>query len=451
MSFLVKDKEFYLKILKLGLPISLQQVITVGVNMMDTIMLGQLDEVALSASSMAVQVHNLFHFMSMGMSMGASVLIARYFGAKEEKSLKKTLALMYRFCFILATLFTLGVGLFPGQIMQLLTGEPDVVAEGVRYLNWALACFILYGLTTCTTHVLRNLGKMHIPLYTSIGAFFINIGANYIFIFGKFGAPAMGIAGAALGTLISRIFEFSMICGYFFLKEDKLRFRPADIIRTRCGDLLSEYVRISVPVMISDTLLGIGNSVTTSIVGHVNKTFMSAYTITTVTQQIGTVFTAGLGQAALIITGNTLGEGKREEAQKQGYTLLIVAIGIGIAAGALIVAIAPPVVGYYKITPETYATAIELMDAVGIITIFMMTGSILTKGVLRGGGDTRFLMVADIVFLWCVSVPLGYLASQVFHWPPFWILFCLRIDHLLKSIICTFRLRSGKWMKKIRS
>lgn len=449
MSILVKDKEFYKKVLMLGAPISAQQIITVGVNMMDTIMLGQLDETALAASSMAVQVHNLFHFMCMGMSMGAAVLIARFWGAGEEKSLRKTLALMYRFCLALAGIFTLVVGLFPGRVLSLLTPEPDVIEEGIRYLRWALPCFFLYGLSTCTTHVLRNLRKMQVPLYTAIGAFFINVGANWVFIFGKFGAPAMGVAGAALGTLISRVFEFSVICGYFFFGEKRLRFRPAEVFRTPCGDLLPEYVRISVPVLISDTLLGVGNTATVSIVGHVNKTFMSAYTITTVTQQVSTVFSTGLGQAALIVTGNTLGEGDREKAQRQSYTLVLLALVIGALAGAFIVAIAPAVVDYYKIATETYDVAMELMDAVGIIVVFMMTGSILTKGILRGGGDTRFLMAADIVFLWAVSVPLGYLGSQVWGWRPFWILFALRIDHLLKSLLCLWRMRTGKWMKKI--
>lgn len=451
MSILIHDKDFYKKVLLIGAPISAQQIITVGVNMMDTIMLGQLDETALSASSMAVQVHNLFHFMCMGMSMGAAVLIARYWGAGEEKSLRKTLALMYRFCLVLAGLFTLVVGLLPGPVLSLLTNDPDVIGEGIRYLRWTLPCFFLYGLSTCTTHVLRNLRQMRIPLYTAIGAFFINVGANWVFIFGKFGAPAMGVAGAALGTLISRIFEFSVICGYFFLREKRLRFRPGDVFATPCGDLLPEYARISIPVLISDTLLGIGNTATVSIVGHVNKVFMSAYTITTVTQQVSTVFSTGLGQAALIVTGNTLGEGDREKAQKQGYTLTLLALVVGAVAGAFVVAIAPAVVGYYRIAPETYAVAMELMDAVGVIIVFMMTGSILTKGVLRGGGDTRFLLVADILFLWCVSVPLGYLASQVWHWRPFWILFALRVDHLLKSLLCLVRLRSGKWMKRIRT
>lgn len=445
---IVRDGSFYRKIWAIGGPIAAQQIITVGVNMMDTVMLGQLDETALSASSMAVQVHNLFHFMCMGLSMGAGVLFARYWGAGEKGRLQMTLTLMYRACLLLAALFTLAVAAAPARIMGLLTPDGEVVAQGVRYLRWALPCFFLYGLSLTTTNVLRNSGQMHIPLLSSIGAFFINIFFNWVFIFGKLGAPAMGVAGAALGTLIGRGFEFCVICGFFLLRDRQVGFRLRDLLRP-CGDLLPEYLRISLPVLVSDTLLGLGNSVTVAVAGHIGKTFLSAHTITTVTQQIATVFSSGLGQAAVIITGNTLGQGDAELAQRQGASFAVLGLAVGVACGGLIVAVSPMVVGYYKIAAETYAVAMELMRSVGVVTVFMVSGSILTKGVLRGGGDTRFLMVADVFFLWAVSVPLGAAAGLVWHWPPFWVFFCLRLDNLLKTVWCLIRLRSRRWIKKI--
>lgn len=444
------DKTFYKKIWLLGGPISAQQIITVGVNMMDTVMLGQLNETALAASSMAAQVHNLFHFVCMGMGMGASVLIARYWGAGEKRSLSKTLTLMYRCCLLMVLLFTMVTGLAPAWTMHLLTSEPTVIQEGIRYLRWTVPCFFLYGLSQTTTLVLRNSGQTKIPLYTAIGAFFVNIGANWIFIFGKLGAPAMGVAGAALGTLISRCFECSVICGFFLFKDKVIGFSIRDMLQP-CRDLLPEFLKISVPVMISDTLLGLGNSMSMAVAGRIGTTYMSANTITNVTQQVATVFSAGLGQAALIITGNTLGEGAVEEAKKQAaaFTRLGFIIG-GVCAGLLFM-VSPFIVGFYQINQETYEVAMELMRSVSITVIFGITSSILTKGVLRSGGDTRFLMIADILFLWAVSVPLGAMAGLVWKWPPFWIYFSLKIDLLLKTIWCMMRLYSGKWIKKIRT
>lgn len=450
MSLLIKERSFYQRVLTIGGPVAAQQVITAGVNMMDTIMLGQVGETALAASSMATQVHNLFHFMCMGMGMGASVLIARFWGAGERESLRKTLSLLYRFCLAVAAVYTFIVGIAPERVMRLLTPDTSVIFEGVRYLRWTLPCYFLYGLSLVTTVVLRNSGQMRISLYTSIGAFFINVFFNWVFIFGKLGAPVMGVAGAALGTLISRVFECFVICGFFFSRDKKISFRIRDLLEP-CGELLPEFIRISIPVMISDTLLGLGNSMTSAVGGRVGKAFMSANSITGVAQQVTSVFTSGLGQAAVIITGNTLGEGDVERAKKQGTSFAVLGYALGVLCGLLLFAVTPVLVGSYKLTAQTSATAIQMMHAMALLMVFITPASILTKGVLRGGGDTRFLMAADILFLWVVSVPLGYLAGVVWKWSAFWVFLCLKIDHVLKATWCLFRLRSGKWIKKIKS
>ena len=450
MSLFVKDKAFYRKILMIGLPISAQMIITVGINMMDTIMLGQLDEVALAASSMATQVHSLFHYMSMGLAMGAGVLLARFWGAGDRVGIRKSLSLMYRSCITVSLLFTLVVSLFTRQVMELLTSESEVIYEGVRYLKWAMPCFCLHGLSQCTTIALRNFKRVRIPLYSTIASFFINIFFNWVFIFGKLGAPAMGVAGAALGPLISRSFEFLFICGYFFLAEKNVRFRLREILEP-CGDLAGEYFRIALPVMVSDTLLGLGNSATAMVAGRIGTVYMSANSITMITQQISQIFSVGLGQSACIITGNTLGEGDMEKAYRQGVCLTAIGFIVGAACGAVITSLAGVVVSAYKVEAGTKQMAVSLMYAISVLVIFLLPNSIMTKGVLRGGGDTRFLMFADVIFLWIVSVPLGWLAAFVFHWSAPAIFVCLRLDCVIKAIWCVFRLRSRKWIRVIRT
>ena len=446
----VSDKSFYRKLVTIALPITLQNLITIGVNMMDNIMLGKLGEVAMSAASQANQVFSLFQIFCMGMGMGASVLIARFYGMKDFISLKKSITIMYRMLLVLGSLFTLAAIIMPGTLMAIYTKEAAVIAEGIRYYKWTVPCFLLQGLTLTTTIVLRSIGKVKVPLYTSIGAFFINIGANYTFIFGKFGAPAMGVAGAGLGTLISRIFEFTIIVGYFFTKDKVVSYKISDIAM-KCGDLLPDYVRISVPVFISDALLGFGNTAVAMVYGRLGSSFVSANSITAITQQLTTVVIQGIANASSIITGHTLGEGKTEQAQKQGYTFLALGVIFGAVSALLIQIIKAPIIGFYNISEETREIAFRLMNALSIILIFQTSNSILTKGVLRGGGDTKFLMVADILFLWIVSIPLGVLAGFVWHLPAFWIYICIRIDQIIKAIWCVSRLRSGKWIKKIES
>lgn len=450
MKLFVKDKEFYKKAAAIAIPISLQSVITIGVNMADTVMVGTLGETSLSATSLATQFVNIFQICCMGLGMGASVLTARFWGMQDIKSLKKTISLMIRLTAFLALIvFTLPTIFIPGGIMKLYSNDAAVIAEGIRYLHWMIPCYLLQGLALTCTIVLRSVGQVSVPLYSSIGAFFVNIFFNYIFIFGKLGLPAMGVDGAGAGTLIARLFEFIFICGYLFFVDKKITYRFKDLF-VKCSDLLKTYITISMPVFVSDTLLALGNSAVAMVMGHIGKSFVSANSITVVTQQLSTVLIQGICHASCIVTGHTLGEGHKEKAQDEAWTFLGLAMAVGAVGAVIIIAIATPVINFYNITEETKLIAHELMNSIAIIVIFQSMNSILTKGVLRGGGDTKFLMVADILFLWILSIPLGALAGLVWHLDAFWIYFLLKIDQVVKSIWCVFRLRSGKWIKTFK-
>lgn len=356
---------------------------------------------------------------------------------------------MVRLCLVLATLFALATMFFPGQIMRLFTNDADTIREGIRYLEWSVPAYWLMGLSLTVTLVMRSVGEVRLPLITSIAAFFINIGANYVLIFGKLGLPAMGVAGAALGTLISRLVEFILIDGYFFFADKRVACRLKDLL-AKCGEMVPEYIRVSIPVLVSDTLLGLGNSAVAVVMGHISPGFVSANAITAVTVQLSTVFIQGISQASCIVIGHTLGEGDTERAQAEGVTFWALGGIIGLLAGGFIMLSSDGIIGFYRITPETRAIAEQLMLAVGFIVIFQAMNSILTKGVLRGGGDTRFLMVADILFLWVVSIPVGALAGLVWHLPAFWIYVCLKLDQIIKAVWCIGRLKSRKWIKKVK-
>lgn len=219
----------------------------------------------------------------------------------------------------------------------------------------------------------------------------------------------------------------------------------------KCRDLLHDYITISLPVFVSDTLLALGNSAVAMVMGEIGKQFVSANSITVVTQQLSTVLIQGICHAGCIMTGHTLGEGDKEKAQEQAWTFFSLGVVIGAVAGGIILVISKPVIGMYNITEETRMIAQQLMNSIALIVVFQAVNSILTKGVLRGGGDTKFLMVADILFLWIVSVPFGALAGLVWHLNAFWIYFLLKVDQVIKAVWCVFRLKSGKWIKVISS
>ena len=214
---------------------------------------------------------------------------------------------------------------------------------------------------------------------------------------------------------------------------------------------MMEYVKISVPVLISDGILALGNNSVAMVIGRIGKEFVAANAVTAVTQQMSSVLTQGFSQAGAIITGKTLGGGDREKAQEQGYAFLGVGFALGLFSAIVILIISTPVIRSYNLTDNTGAIARQLMNAISFIVLFQATNSIMTKGVLRGGGDTKILMAADNIFLWAASLPLGILASFIFHFPAFWIYFFLKIDQVLKAIWCVYRLSSGKWIKKIKT
>lgn len=456
MKLFKKEPEFYKNVFALALPIALQSLITIGVNMLDTIMVGELGENALSATSLANSFISIYHIFCMGLGMGASVLVSRFWGMKtahhdEEKAavaLRQTVCLMLRLAVSLAALFAIATLIMPKTIMRMYTPDQTIIDLGSVYFKWSIVTYFFLGTSLVTTIVLRSVGQVKLPLFVSIGAFFVNLLANYTFIFGKFGAPRMEVAGAALGTLIARLFEAGMILGYLFIKDKKILFRVKDIFM-KTGSLLGEYIRISIPVLISDGILAIGNNSVAMVIGRLGATFVAANAITSVTQQLSTVVIQGVSQAGAIVTGQTLGRDGREKTMMQGWLFLGLGFGLGAISALFIMIASNPIINTYNVSFETKQIARQLMNAISFIIIFRATNSIMTKGVLRGGGDTKMLMVTDNVFLWVLALPLGILAGFVFHWSAFWIYVSLNSADVVKTIWCVFRLKSEKWIKKI--
>ena len=430
----------------LALPIVLQNMITIGVNIMDTIMLGSYGEIQLSGSSLAGEFINIFQILCMGMGCGAAVLTAQFWGKGDTKSLKHAVTIMIRICLTLAVLFTLVTALAPSFIMSIFTDDPAVIEKGRIYFLWSTPTYLLMGISLTLTLILRSVRKVMVPLWTSIVSFFVNIFFNWVFIFGHFGAPEMQIAGAALGTVIARVVETTIIAVYVFKVDKSIGLRIRDLFGS-CGGLLRTYLKYSIPVLISDGMLALGNTMVSIIIGHISTEYVAANAIIATIVRLSTVFTQGLGQASSVMTGNALGQGETDRAYREGVTFVTLSFLIGIFASGVILSLSPFIIGLYNIEETTRAIAHQLMYAVSIMIIFQSSQSMLTKGVLRGGGDTKFLMIADVAFLWVASVPLGALCGLVWHLSPFVIYVALKIDWAIKSFICLFRLKSKKWIR----
>lgn len=441
----VRDKGFYKTVLMLALPVVLQNMITIGVNMLDTIMLGAYGEIQLSGASLANEFISLYQILCLGIGGGAAVLTSQYWGAGDVKAVRRVIVLMLRVSLTLGALFMFATLVIPDTIMRIYADEQPVIDAGVTYFRISAPTFLLMGIIVPATVVLRSVRQVKLPLVASIISFGANLVLNYILIFGKLGFPEMQIAGAALATVLARVLEAGIILVYLLKVDEKVGLRIRHLFG-KCGDMIKPYFRYSVPVIISDFLLGLGNTMVSVVIGHMGSSFVSANAIISQMTRLSTVANQGISNAGGVMTGNTLGEGDTDKAYRQGVTFLMLSLMMGVFAAIIILVVCPPVIGAYNIAQETRDIAFQLMYSMAIMVIFQATQSMLTKGVLRNGGDTRFLMVADIAFMWLASIPLGYLAGYVWHMSPFWIYALLKIDYIIKTVWCTIRLKNKTWM-----
>ena len=448
MKWLVRDRAFYQTAAVLAAPVVLQNMITIMVNMLDTMMLGRYGEIQLSGSSLANSFVGIHQILCMGIGGGAAVLTAQYWGAENREAVRKTTVLMVRISMVFSLIFFLAALLLPREIMRIYTADSQVLDAGAVYLRIMAPTFFLTGLSQTLTIVLRSVREVRIPLINSVISFFSNLFFNWMLIFGRLGFPELQIRGAALATVIARLVETGVLLFYLFRRDQKIGLRLRHL-KEKCGEYLPEYWRYSAPVVLSDFLLGLGNSAVSMIMGHMSASFVAANSIVAMVVRLSTVMNQGFANSGSIMTGNTLGEGDVERARRQGFTFLFLSVLLGLAASCVILLISPAVISAYQINEETRRIAFQLMKSVAVTVVFQGTQSMLTKGVLRGGGDTRFLVFGDIIFLWLLSIPLGYLSAFVWNLDPFWIYFFMKIDYIIKTVWCAFRMKGNKWIRKI--
>ena len=451
-NFIVTDKAFYKQALMIFVPVLLQSLINSGVNLMDNIMVGTLGEAAISAVSLSTQFYSFFNIICMGIAAAGMVLSSQYFGAGDLRAVRRVFDFVLQLVAAFAILFAVVTFLCPRWIMRLYTTEPDVIEQGIGYLRITAGVYLVHGFALSLQNLMRSVGDAKLGLYVSIASFVVNIGANWIFIFGKLGAPAMGAAGAALGTLIARTVELVFAVIYICKREKIVNYRPSGLLKLPSKTLLKEFLRLGLPIIISDALVGLAANVTAVILGHMGKEVTAAYSIVMNIDRIATLAIFGLSSCASVVTGQTVGRGEFEEAKRQGWTFLLISVIVGILGGIIVYFIGVDAVVWlkYNITGETFEILKDMMHASALIVLFQAVQNGLGKGVLRGAGDSVFLMYADVVFQWVASLPLGAITGLVLHLDPALVLLALKIDNFIKAIWLTYRLKGDKWIHQAK-
>lgn len=445
---LTKEKEFYKTLFVITLPIMLQNIISTGVGLMDTIMLGQLGDLAISASSLAGQPFFIYQLIIMGLSCGAAVLMAQYWGREDIPAIRKVMAIVLRVALVVAIIATFIAAAFPEAVMSVFSKEQDVIEAGAEYLRIVAFSYFFYGLSAVFLQVMRSVEKVVMSMVIYGISFFINVFFNYMFIFGEFGAPEMGIAGAAVGTLLARISEFLMTIIYIVFFEKRICLRLRDLI-TFDSEMTNDFVRHSIPVVINEVLWGMGMSVHAVILGHIGKSVVTANSICGVIQQLALVIIFGVSSSAGVLIGKAIGAGQIEKVRSYAFTIQMLSVGLGIVSMAAVFFARGAIISIYNIEPATKVLANQLMAAYAVLIFFQCSIIPSIMGTLRGGGDGKFVLYIDLLTMYLIAIPLGYFAAFQWGLPMVAVCMILKIDEPIKMLVTFWRLKGTKWIRNL--
>ena len=451
MSRMLHDKAFYRTFVILTLSLALQNLLTYSVNLTDNIMLGRFSQDALSGASLCNQLQFFLQMLVQGVGEGVVVLGARYWGKKDLKPIPDIIGAGLRFgVSIAAVLFVLAL-LFPTQIIRLMTNDPVIMEQAVQYLQIICFTYVIFALTNMLTASLRSIGIVKIGYIISASTLCINICLNYVLIYGHFGAPALGVRGAAIATLVSRTVELLIVIWFLKFREHTLHLNWRKLLFIDTS-YIRDYIHVSLPMLVTQTMWGASSIIQTAILGNMENAAMvvPANSISVLVFQILSVVGYGAASAAAIMTGRTLGEGHKERIDQTAFTFQIMFCIIGVFTGLIILLSRGPVLQIYNtLSPEAAELTRQFITVLAITSVGTCYQMAADCGILRAGGDTKFAMWNNIVFVWIICLPCAALSAFVFHFSPVVVFFCLKMEQLGKCPVIFLRVRSKKWIKQI--
>ncbi len=442
------NQNFMKMFFALALPVALQNVLTFSVGLMDSIMVGALGEVQLSAVTVANQPFFLYTMSIFGLATGACVLISQYWGKKDTQTIEKIFGMVIRIALLIGAAVTAVSLLFPEAIMSIYTNEADVIREGAVYLRWVAPSYMLFAVSSTYITCIRSVERVRIAIVVYSISFVVNVFFNYMFIFGKFGAPALGVAGAAVGTLLARASDFLIVMIYSAKIETRVKLHWKNLLHTD-KLLFQDFIRFSIPVLINEMLWGAAFSAHTAVLGRMGVNAIATASIVNNVSNVACVLIYGAGSAALVITGKYIGAKQYDLARRAAPKLIWMNLAIAAVTTAAVFFLRGPIIHIYNLTPETIEMANQALLVMCLIIPFMSVNVSCIVGIFRGSGDTIFAMVVDIVFIWAVALPLGILFGPVLGFSVPVVFLLLRCDEIIRAFACLIRLKSGKWLRNV--
>lgn len=433
------------EIVRLALPIALQQFMTALVGACDAIMLGKLSQDAMSAVSLATQVTFVFNLFMFAFMAGENMFVAQYYGKGDYTGISQVFSLVTKICGCIAVVFLAGTLFFPEQLMRILTNEETLIVLGSEYLRVIGISYVFSGIAQIFLAIMKNCGAVNMSTLINGVMVILNIALNAVFIFGLSGFPKMGIKGAALATVLATVVQFLWSVGYVLCRIRAVKFS----LRSCEKKLFGRFWQKTVPLLINNLAWGISFSMYSVIMGHLGTDAVAANGIANISKNLVVCFCLGLGNAGSIIVGNRLGADRLQEAKEVGETLTKTAIIAGIVSGLVLIALSPFITKMVDLTP----TARGYLQKMLLISSYYIAGKSVNcmtiGGIFAAGGDSKFGMLCDSVTLWCIIVPLGCICAFILKLPVMVVYFVLNLDEIIKLPVVYKHYKKYKWIKNL--
>jgi putative MATE family efflux protein len=447
---LIKEKSFYATLIKLALPMALQNLITFGIALADNFMVGSLGDFSLSGVFISNQVHWLLQMLSVGLGSAMVVLAAQYLGKGDTRNAKVVVSITMKLGFCVGIFFTVAVMLLPRQILGLFTRDEAVIAEGMKYIGIVCFTYIFFVLNQVFLAALRCAQNTRIGFISSFTGFCINIFLNWVLIFGHLGFPALGVRGAAIATLIARMAEMTVSLVYFRFMDRTLLFRFVDLGLKTPG-MVKDFFRYGFPVILGDIFWGIAGSTQVAILGRLGSEILAANTIAANLHQLFGVVVYAIAGASGVIIGRTVGSGDVSKVKEYAGTLQVIFICFGLITGIAIFFARSAILasGFPNISGEAHRYALQFLIVFSVTIVGTSYQMSVLTGIVRAGGATSFVLINDLIHVWLIVIPSALLSAFVFHFPPVVTFACLKSDQILKCWVAVVKLNRWNWMKKL--
>lgn len=447
-EFFTRDKAFYRTFFPLLVVITLQQLAALAVNLVDNIMLGRYTELALSGATLVNQLQFIIQQLVAGIGMGVSVLGSQYWGKKDVAPIRRISSVGLKFALVAGLVFLLVTSFAPEFVLKLFTNDAAVIAEGMRYLEIMRWTYVIFAVSNVLMYSLQSVETAFIGTLMSISTIIINMCLNYCLIFGNFGAPELGIEGAAIATLVSRCVELVIILVYIFFIDKKLKFRPRHLINLDFA-YLKDFAKAALPVMVSGGLWGVAQGAQTAILGHMSATVIAANSIASIIYQIFVVVGMSSANASSVTMGKTVGEGKLDKVRAYSRTLQLIFIIIGAVSALGMFTFREAIVSLYAVSDEAKELAMNFIVVLSVATLGSCYEFPVEGGIIAGGGDPKYQAIVDTLFMWLFTIPSAAISAFLFDASPV-VVFCfLKADQLLKCIPNAIVCNRYKWVKRL--